>query len=115
MGHCVLLVLLSCPLLACFYPCRRASRAASRPVVSSSCVRRLVLACRPVVLSSRRRASRRPASVVVSSCVLSCLSWDGAVVLCDETRVVSWDRGMIGNGVRLFVVLVLLACPHCPP
>lgn len=28
-----------------------------------------------------------------------------------RNRVVSWGRGMIGNGVRLFVVLVLLACP----
>ena len=103
MGYCVLLVLLSLsPLLACFCPCRRASR----PGVSS---RRLVLACR-----SRRL-------VVSSSCVrrrlvvrlVVFLSLGGAV---DVMRVCDVGaRGPCDDGdwARAFVVLVLLAC--CPP
>lgn len=49
------------------------------------------------------------------SCVSLCACRvSGAIALMGyemRNRVVSWGRGMIGNGVRLFLVLVLLAGP----
>lgn len=98
-----------------------------RLVLVSSCVSCLLVVLRGRVFSFRRsfvvrssfsrRLRVRLRSIVPASrflrLVCACRV-SGAIALMGyemRNRVVSWGRGMIGNGVRLFVVLVLLACP----
>lgn len=98
-----------------------------RLVLVSSCVSCLLVVLRGRVFSFRRsfvvrssfsrRLRVRLRSIVPASrflrLVCACRVI-GAIALMGyemRNRVVSWGRGMIGNGVRLFVVLVLLACP----